>query len=376
MKASVSTVMNYMEELAPSSIALPGDPVGLQIGNPESPVDKILVALDPDRDTIEEALKSKAQMIISHHPFIYNKLSSINEACSSGALVAQAVRSNLHIFSAHTNLDVTPGGVSYQLAEALKLPIRKTAVLEVTGSKKLLKLVVFVPQGHEDNLVNALSRAGAGQIGRYSHCTFQTSGTGTFMPSADANPFIGSQGQLEKVSEIRLETILPAASRRAIVNTLIENHPYEEVAYDLYPLDLEGEEIGLGLIIDLEKELSLNHLVGKCLGNLETKTLRYWSNGREGFKRIAICGGSGGSLIEHAARRNAGIFISGDFRYHDLKDAQAMNIALIDAGHNATELPAVSYLKDYLKNKLEAEGYGVEVNLKTSTPDSWSYVQG
>ncbi len=372
MKVSVNAVMKYMEELAPLSVALPGDPVGLQVGNPSSIVDSIMVALDPDLETIEEAIKKKAQMIITHHPLIYNKLSSINEAGPRGSLVARAIRNNLHIYSAHTNFDVTRGGVSYRLAEALGLPVKNASVLEVTGSEQLLKLVVFVPKGHEDRILDALARAGAGQIGRYSHCTFQTMGTGTFMPAADTNPFIGSKGELEKVSEIRLETILPVTRRKTIISDLIKHHPYEEVAYDLYPLDLEGDEIGLGLLIDLEEELSFDQLINRCLTNLSTNTLRYSINDREGFRRIALCGGSGGSLIEHAARQNADVLISGDFRYHDLKDAQALNIALIDAGHHATELPGVKYLKDYLQHKLEDEGYGVEVHLQALTPAGWS----
>ena len=372
MKVSVNAVMKYMDELAPLSVALPGDPVGLQVGNPEEFIDKILVALDPDPETIEEAIKKKAQMIITHHPLIYNKLSSINEAGPRGSLVARAIRNNLHIYSAHTNFDVTRGGVSYRLAEALGLPVKNASVLEVTGSEQLLKLVVFVPKGHEDRILDALARAGAGQIGRYSHCTFQTMGTGTFMPAADTNPFIGSKGELEKVSEIRLETILPVTRRKTIISDLIKHHPYEEVAYDLYPLDLEGDEIGLGLLIDLEEELSFEQLINRCLTNLSTNTLRYSINDREGFRRIALCGGSGGSLIEHAARQNADVLISGDFRYHDLKDAQALNIALIDAGHHATELPGVKYLKDYLQHKLEDEGYGVEVHLQALTPAGWS----
>ena len=372
MKVSVNAVMKYMDELAPLSVALPGDPVGLQVGNPSSIVDSIMVALDPDLETIEEAIKKKAQMIITHHPLIYNKLSSINEAGPRGSLVARAIRNNLHIYSAHTNFDVTRGGVSYRLAEALGLPVKNASVLEVTGSEQLLKLVVFVPKGHEDRILDALARAGAGQIGRYSHCTFQTMGTGTFMPAADTNPFIGSKGELEKVSEIRLETILPVTRRKTIISDLIKHHPYEEVAYDLYPLDLEGDEIGLGLLIDLEEELSFEQLINRCLTNLPTNTLRYSINDREGFRRIALCGGSGGSLIEHAARQNADVLISGDFRYHDLKDAQALNIALIDAGHHATELPGVKYLKDYLQHKLEDEGYGVEVHLQALTPAGWS----
>lgn len=375
MIAKVKTIVAYMEELAPSSIALPGDPVGLQVGSFEAEVGKILVALDPDLRAVEKATALGAEMLITHHPLIYNKLSSINEENPKGYLISKAIRNNLNIFSAHTNYDVARDGVSYQMAAALGLNVENAKILEVTGSEQLLKLVVFVPVGYEEGMRRALAGAGAGQIGRYSHCTFQVEGTGTFMPSEGTNPFIGTSGELEKVAELKLETILPATRRRAVINALLKEHPYEEAAYDLYPLDLDGEEIGLGLIIELDEEISIEQLLVKCSDRLHAN-IRYWSGSKKGFKRIALCGGSGGSLIEHAARQKAEILIAGDFRYHDLKDAEAYGLALIDAGHDASEEPGVAHLKQYLAQKLKTDGFGAEVILQDPAPTKWSQVEG
>ena len=371
MPALVEKIISYMEELAPSSIALPGDQVGLQLGNPGAEVKKILVALDPDQAAVEEAAAIGEEMILTHHPLFYNKLSAVNEKLPEGALVAAAIRNNLHIFSAHTNYDIAPQGISYQLAKTLGLPAEEAKVLEVTGSEKLLKLVVFIPAGYEDSVRNALAEAGAGQIGDYSHCTFQLSGTGTFMPGEGSSPFIGAQGQLEKVDEIRLETILPANRQRMVLKALMEAHPYEEVAYDLYSLAREGKSFGLGLSLSLERPISLDQLIQRCRSMLNPSSLRCWTPGNNVFSRVAVCGGSGGSLIEHALRQGAEVLISGDFGYHDLKYAQSRGLALVDAGHDATEWPGVVYLQQYISKRLQADSYKTEVFLQTSVSTGW-----
>lgn len=372
MQATVKTVSSYLEKLAPLSIAMPGDPVGLQLGSNSAEINKILVALDPDRAAVNEALSTGAELLITHHPLFYQKLSSVNEDLPGGALVADAIRNRLNIYSAHTNYDIAPEGVTFQLAARLGLPADNAQVLEVTGSEQLLKLVVYVPDGHEDVVRDALAAAGAGQIGDYSHCTFQVSGCGTFMPGAGTNPYIGSRGHLEKVDELRMETILPATRRSAVINKMVEAHPYEEVAYDLYPLDLEGETIGLGLIINLQDAISLEQLVRLCRERLNANSLRCWTGSKNRFKKIALCGGSGGSLIDHAVRQGADLFISGDFRYHDLKHAESSNLALVDAGHDATEWPGIAYLQQYLERKLQGDGFKAEVCLQTSGTAKWN----
>ncbi len=371
MGVAVKTITSYLEELAPVSAVLPGDSVGLQLGDPDAEVAKIIVALDPDQAAVEEAISIGAALLITHHPFFYHKLSSINESFPEGALIAKAIRNKINIYSAHTNYDIAPQGVTFQLAKTLDLPVENAEVLEVTNYDSLLKLVFFVPVGHEDDIREAISAAGAGHIGNYSHCTFQIRGTGTFMPGERTGPYIGSRGKLEKVDELRLETIIPESRRSEIIRALTSAHPYEEVAYDLYPLDFKGKTAGLGLVLETDKPFSIEQLLQLCRDRLDVNNLRHFSAGKYLFKRIALCGGSGGSLIEHAVRKKADIFISGDFRYHDLKQAEALGLALIDAGHDATEQPGIVYLRQYLEKKLNAGGLETEVCLQTPGGAKW-----
>ncbi len=368
---TVNNVITYLEEIAPPSLALPGDPVGLQLGQPGAEVKKIMVSLDPDLLTVREAIQSGVEMLVTHHPLFFHKISSIDESRPVGALVSEAIRGRLNIYSAHTNFDIAPEGVTYRLAEAIGLPTVEADVLEITGREQLLKLVVFVPVGHEDTVLKALTDAGAGRIGRYSHCSFQTGGTGTFMPQEGTTPYIGVSGVMEKVDELRLETILPATRRAGVISALIKSHPYEEVAYDLYPLDLEGKAVGLGLLIDSGESFSLERLVKLCSENLTECSPRGVGFGKSDYCKIALCGGSGGSLIEHAANRGADVLISGDFRYHDLKQAEELGLALIDAGHAATEIPGVNFLSRSLRERLKNDGFEAEVLIKTSTPTGW-----
>lgn len=368
---TVDKVISYLEEIAPPSLALPGDPVGLQLGNPGSEVKRVMVSLDPDLAAVREAVQSEAEMLVTHHPLFFHKLSSIDESRPVGALVSEAIRSRLNIYSAHTNFDLAPEGVTYQLAKAIGLPTAEAEVLEVTGSEQLLKLVVFIPAGYEDKILTALADAGAGQVGRYSHCSFQTGGTGTFLPEEGATPFIGVSGTMEKVDEMRLETILPATRRAGVISALIKAHPYEEVAYDLYPLDLEGKNVGPGLLINSGESFTLEYLMQSCRENLTECSPRGIGSGKNEYRKIALCGGSGGSLIEHAAGRGADMLISGDFRYHDLKQAEELGLALIDAGHAATEIPGVQFLCQSLREHLKKDGFEAEVLIKTSTQTGW-----
>jgi len=371
MLAKVKTINAYMEELAPSSIALSGDPVGLQLGHPEREINKIMVALDPGIDAVEEAGEIGAEMLVTHHPLFYNQFAALNESSPTGYLAAAALRKGMHIFCAHTNYDIAPRGVSYRLAETLGLPADHGQVVEITGNEQLLKLVVFVPAGHEGRIRDAIAEAGAGKIGGYSHCTFQVPGTGTFMPGGGTDPYIGSQNKLEKVEEMRMETILPATRKGEVIKALNDAHPYEEVAYDLYPLVLEGGNIGLGLYFDLGEPLSLEDIINKCKVALKADSLRCWDAGKKIFSRVAVCGGSGGSLIEQAARQEVEILISGDFRYHDLKLAQSYGLALVDAGHDATEWPGVAYIRAYLDERLKRDGFGTGVCLQTKVSPGW-----
>lgn len=371
MFATVQQIAGYIEELAPKSLALPGDPVGLQVGSPHAGVQKTLLALELDEAVLEEAAGRGARLVVTHHPLLFEPVQSLDESVPQNALAAAAIRQGIALYSAHTNLDIAPRGVNYVLAERLGLAGEGRRVLQVTGYDRLLKLVVFIPGGYENQLLEVLAAAGAGSLGCYSHSSFRAPGTGTFMPLEGSVPFIGQRGRLEQVDEIRLETILPASRREAVEQALLKAHPYEEPAYDFYPLEQKGEPLGLGLAGLLECPGTLAEIAGRCRKALGLKSLRCWAPPGGRFSRIALCGGSGGSLIDLAAASGAELFISGDFRYHDFKKAQAYGLGLIDAGHGATELPVVAHLAAYLNSRLLGAGFKTVAAVSEMEPADW-----
>lgn len=374
MFATVQQIASFIEELAPLSLALPGDPVGLQVGHPGTEVRNVLVALELDEAVLAEAVAGKAGLIVTHHPLLFEPLRNVDESEPRSALVAEAIRRQLAVYSAHTNLDIAPRGVNHVLAERIGLAEKGRRVLQVTGHEPLLKLVLYIPAGHEEELLESLAAAGAGSSGRYSHSSFQVAGTGTFKPLEGSTPFTGRRGRLEKVEEIRMETILPVSCRRAVIRALLKAHPYEEPAYDLFPLALEGAPLGLGLIGSLEKPQTLPRIAEHCRDRLGQAAVRCWAPPDRKFSRIALCGGSGGSLIDDAVTGGAEIFISGDFRYHDLEKARAWGLGLIDAGHSGTERPVVDYLVAYLRSSLREAGLETAVAAAESEPPGWLFV--
>lgn len=365
MWATVQQIAEMVEGIAPLSLALEGDNPGLQVGDSRAVVKLVLTALEVDRAVLEEARARRATLIVTHHPLLYRPLRSLDRSDPAADLIAQIIHNNINIYSAHTNLDVAPGGVSHLLADRLGLAPGGRTVLEQTAEDYLLKLVVFVPLDHATALVEALTGAGAGWIGRYSHCTFQVKGTGTFLPRDGTNPAIGQQGRLEQVAETRLETILPASKRAAVLEAMFQAHPYEEVAYDLYVLERAGRPAGLGVVGQLEQPATLEQILERCRRELPTGVLRYWSPEKGAgnlLTRIAVCGGSGGRLVKQAAQSGAQLYLSGDLGYHDLLTAAAHGLALIDAGHYATEAPVVEYLAEYLRTCLTRNGFATAVH--------------
>ncbi|NLC12091.1 MAG: Nif3-like dinuclear metal center hexameric protein [Firmicutes bacterium] len=359
-----------MEELAPSAFALEGDPTGLQWGDPDQEVKGILLALDFNKDVLQEALDSGCNMVISHHPYLFRPLSSLDLRRQETNLLYRALQHGIILLSAHTNLDVAPLGVNYVLADLLQLEERE--LLRVTGREKLLKLVVYVPVGHEDKVRDALGKAGAGWVGNYSHCTFQTRGTGTFLPGEGAEPFLGEKGDLNKVDEYRLETILPARLKNKVLKSMLKVHPYEEVAYDLYQLQNEGKPYGLGWVGTLPRKMTLSELAQIVKSRLAARQLRVLGEGERKVERVAVVGGSGGEFITDALRCRAEVLITGDIKYHDAQLAERRGLFLIDAGHDYTERPAMSFWARLLDKELRQRGYSVGVKSADAPAWSWS----
>ena len=333
--------MDAVEMLAPPSLAEEWDNCGLQVGNPEAEVGRVLVALTPLPEVFKEAEELDAGFLLFHHPLIFRPLKSLDTTTYPGDLLSRAVRSGRAVYAAHTSYDAAPGGVSVALAEALGL----TGPLETVSRRGgLYKLVVFVPEEYVDDIADALDEAGAGMIGDYRQCTFRTPGTGTFLPGDSSDPYLGERGQLEKASEIRLETVVPAHAARWAMAAATEAHPYEEVALDVYPVEGHPEGCGYGRIGVLEEALTPDELcehVSQRLGF----TARLVSNPtpERRIRRVAVLGGSGGSFIPEVAGR-ADAYVTGDLDYHDALLAESLGLSAIDAGHAATELPSLGPL--------------------------------
>jgi len=329
---TIKEIEQIVEAWAPTWTAWERDNVGLQIGDRTRKISKVLVALDVTEQVVLEARSAKVDLIVSHHPLLFRPQSSVTSASAVGRMLLKLAESKIAVYSAHTNLDFTRHGVSFALAGALGL--RNIGFLSPLKGT-LAKVVVFVPAPYADRVADAMSSAGAGVIGDYGACSFRTEGTGTFRGSARTKPFVGKAGNLERVDEVRLEMVAPRARTQAVVAAMKRAHPYEEAAYDLYHLDNEDPNYGMGAVGSLSAAQSLKSFLKRTKRVLHAEALRYSGDLRKQVKRVAVCGGSGSDLLSSAADAGADVFVTADVRYHAFHEAG--NIALVDAGHWETE---------------------------------------
>ena len=329
----IADIEQILESWAPRWIAWERDNVGLQVGDRTRTVRKVLVALDVTDKIISEAASLGATLIVSHHPLLFRPPSTISAADPVGRLVLSLAEKKIALYSAHTNLDFAKDGVSFTLARKLGL----TNVTFLSPLRDLLaKIVVFVPEEARERVTTAMAQAGAGVIGDYSICSFRTPGTGTFKGSATTKPVIGRPEKLEEVKEVRLEMIVPRARVRETVEAMKRVHPYEEVAYDVYRVENPSASYGAGAIGILPRPVTLAAFLKKSKRILGAEGVRYSGNAGKKVQRIAVCGGSGGELIQDAAKARADVFLTADIRYHAYHGIDP-RMALVDAGHYETE---------------------------------------
>jgi dinuclear metal center YbgI/SA1388 family protein len=272
---------------------------------------------------------------------------------------------------AHTNLDIAEGGVNDILASRLHL--ENTDIVTRVHNTRLKKLVVFVPETHHEAVRQAVGDAGAGWIGNYSHCTFNTPGTGTFVPQEGTNPYIGKQGELERVNEIRLETVVPERIQDKVIAAMLQAHPYEEVAYDLYPLEIMGQALGVGRVGDLVEEMTLAEFAEFVKQQFEVPTVRVVGPLDRKIRRVAVWGGSGEEYFPDALRKGADVFVVSDIRYHYAQDAAAEGLCMIDPGHNTEKLVLPS-LGAYLEAKMRQYGFDTEILVSETNTEPFSFV--
>ena len=357
MLAKGQTIIQWMEKLAPKSLAVPDDRIGLQLGSLQREINRVLIALDVTEEVVDEAIALGAELIIAHHAIIFRPLKDLQTDTPHGRLYEKLIKHDIAVYISHTNYDIADGGMNDLMADALGL--QGTKVLWKTGEDKLEKLVVFVPKTHEDSVRTAILDTGAGHIGDYSHCSFNLQGTGTFKPLEGTNPYIGTTGTVEHVEEVRIETIIPSSIRSRVLRAMLKAHPYEEVAYDLYPISLEGKSYGLGRVGKLEQPKPLAQVAELVKERFEVPYVRVVGDlGRE-IRKVAVLGGSGGRSVKHALFHGADVLVAGDIDYHTAHDALVAGLCIIDPGHNAEKI-----MKKSVTDRLQSTA--VEQGVKTT----------
>jgi len=366
MEARVKDIMKMMEENYPVTLAEKWDNVGLQLGDPEQSVTRLMVALDLDQAVLEQALEQKADMVVTHHPLLFKPIKNLDYSQPQHNLIRRLVQSNISVYSAHTNLDSAPNGLNQYLAE--KLGLAEISPLFSAFTEELYKIVVYVPVSHVEAVREAMTGAGAGHIGRYSDCTFCVHGTGTYRPGENTNPYLGKTGQLEMAEEYRLETVAYKTMVPSIIAALQKVHPYEEVAYDLYQLENQGRSYCPGRQGELNKAASLADYARQVKEILELDHIRVTGDLTREVRKIAVVSGSGASFMDICLKQGVDLLVTGDLKYHEAKDAEAAGLAIIDAGHQGTEQIVVPLLADLLFRECAERGIDIKVIRSTAQP--------
>lgn len=333
------------------------DNAGLQIGLTEAEVAGVLLCLDVTEAVVDEAITLGCNLIVSHHPVIFKPLKRITGSNYVERSILKALANGIAIYSAHTNLDNAPGGVNFRIAEILGL---QNVRILVPKDDCLLKLAVYVPLSHADAVREALFAVGCGEIGNYGSCSYNVKGVGTFKAREGCNPFCGNVGELHHENEVRIETVMPSYIKGRAVKALLAAHPYEEPAYDIYPLKNSWDSVGAGVIGELPQECSEFDFLNSVKEKFVVGCVRHTPLSGRCVKRVALCGGAGGSFAGAAMAAGADVYITGEARYHDLFNyAGKMTVAVI--GHYESE----QYTMDIFDGIISGKFPGLKV-IKTS----------
>ncbi|PHV71066.1 Nif3-like dinuclear metal center hexameric protein [Sporanaerobium hydrogeniformans] len=344
-------IMTYLEQLAPLKLAEKWDNVGLMLGSRRQSVQKVLCALDVNEEVVEEAIKSRVQCIITHHPFFFSEIKCVDLDTKKGMLIAQLLSHSISVYSMHTNFDSAPSGLNDFLCTQLGL--KNCQVLQITGRDSLYKGIVYVPETHYEKVREAIITHNPYKLGMYTGCTFTSQGEGTFKPLEGSHPYIGKQQQLEKVAEKKIEWLCRASDLQALLAVVREVHPYEEVAFDVYKMQHLEEVYGLGRYGELERPVTFEAFLEKVKYVFNIKQLRSTQlTFEKPIQRVAICSGSGASFLTRAAQV-ADLYITGDMKFHEAQEAKSLGLCVLDVGHYASENGAMAYLGQKLSETFE-----------------------
>lgn len=348
----VSDIKRVMDEWAPPAWATTWDRVGLHVGRPDLEVTGVTVCLSVTPGVVAGARAAGANMIVAHHPLIWDPIRALRTDDPQVRLCLDIAAGGMACMAAHTNLDVAPGGVNDALAKAIGL--EETSPLFAAEEAQQVKLVVFVPESHLAQLREAVSAAGAGVIGAYTHCSFSAPGVGTFLPGEGTKPFSGKVGKVNEETERRFETLVSKPRLGAVLRAMLQAHPHEEVAYDVIPLENTDPAVGLGRVGNLPEAMEAGlfvERVRKCLSPAPVRAV--FSDAGRRVRRVAVLGGSGGDQVARMPL-DVDACVTGDVKYHDALSAQARNLLVVDAGHHGTEIPVLPEIARRLGAALQA----------------------
>jgi dinuclear metal center YbgI/SA1388 family protein len=355
----VRDILGTIDLLAPFALAETWDHVGLQVGATSAEVTGVLVSLEVDDAALDEAARLGCELVLAHHPLIFSPIERLAEDDATGRLVLRAARERRCVVIAHTNLDKAHGGVGDIVANMLGL--EQTAPL-APAAADVLKLVGFVPADDVDLVRKAVFAAGAGVIGDYEHCSWSVEGQGTFFGREGSDPTFGQAGRDEVAPEVRLEVVFPRGLRRRVAGAYVSAHPYEEPAFDIYPVDNEIASLGLGRLGTLPEAMPLAAFAAEVAAVLRLPSLRFAGDGSRSVRRVACLPGSGAEAIARGVAGVADVFVTGDVKYHEARTALSQGLALIDAPHDLTEEEAVLRWSETLSEALAGTGVRVETH--------------
>lgn len=340
-------ITDFLEAYAPLAYQESYDNAGLICGSKDMDITAALICLDSTEAVIDEAIERGCNLVIAHHPIVFSGLKKFNGKNYVERVIIKAIRNNIAIYAAHTNLDNVHNGINAKIAE--KLGLVNCTVL-VPQKNLLKKLVTFCPEAKAEELRIALFNAGAGKIANYDECSFNTLGTGTFRAGAGSDPFVGEIGKQHQEKEVRIETVYSQHIESQLLKALFNAHPYEEVAYDLIPLSKTHNRIGAGLVGELPEESNEMDFLKYLKTVMKADSLRYTALRDKKVKKISICGGSGSFLLGDAIKSGADVFVTADFKYHQFFDAEN-RIIIADIGHYESEQFTVELFYEILKKK-------------------------
>lgn len=342
---TVQDIIKVLEQAAPPSLQENYDNAGLLVGSTQNLVEGVLISLDCTEEIVNEAIERNCNLIVAHHPIIFGGLKKLNGKNYVERTVIKAIQNNIAIYAIHTNLDnVFHNGVNQKLSSLIGL--NQLQIL-LPKEQTLRKLVTFIPDKHLNEVKDAIFAAGAGHIGNYSECGYESKGEGSFKASGMANPFVGEKNIRHTEPETRFETIFPEWLQDKVIQALISSHPYEEVAYDIYPLMNRNSQVGSGMIGYFEEALSEETFLKHLKQNLGLQVIKHTKTTSKLIKKVAVCGGAGSFLIKQAKALGADAFVTSDIKYHEFFDAEE-TLLLCDIGHYESEISTKALLSDLI----------------------------